>query len=83
MVDVFGQRFHLSEVISSVGHQRRLTSGWTEVFAGSREAAGAVNINRRHTELIPPARSDVGQQDALFCYLRVRGHEQRSEVMYI
>lgn len=52
-------------------HQRRLTSGRTEVFAGSREAAGAVNVNRRHAELIPPARSDVGQQDALFGYLRV------------
>ncbi len=57
-----------------------LTSGRAEVFAGGREAARAMNVHRRHAELIPAARPDIAQQRSLYSNLRgtgVRGHGQR------
>lgn len=48
------------------------TSGGAEVFAGSSEAAGPVDIDCSNSELVPSAGSDVGQLDTLLCSLRDR-----------
>lgn len=48
------------------------TSGGAEVFAGSSEAAGPMNVDSSHSELVPSASSDVGQLDTLLCSLRDR-----------
>ena len=47
-----------------------LTFGGAEVFAGGREASGAMHVDGCHSELIPPAGSYVGQLDPLICGLR-------------
>lgn len=42
------------------------------MFAGRSEAAGPVDVDRRNSELVPSAGSDVSQLDALLCSLRDR-----------
>lgn len=39
------------------------------MLAGGREAAGAVDVDGGHSELVPSAGPDVGQLDALLCSL--------------
>lgn len=51
------------------------------MFAGRSEAAGPVDIDCSHSELVPSAGSDVGQLDTLLCSLRDRwGGEQTAGV---